>query len=59
LPQDVKPRRIVSYFKPNVTINVVDHFAGYPKDKGVPMQVTRERGGEGGGATWKGRMRDA
>ncbi len=49
----------MSYFKPNVTINVVDHFAGYPKDKGVPMQVTRERGGEGGGATWKGRMRDA
>ena len=37
--QDDEPREIVSFLKPNLTIQTVDHFAIYPK-RAVPPQVS-------------------
>ncbi len=38
ITQEAGPREYVSFLKPNVTIEIVDHFQAYPK-KGIPPQV--------------------
>lgn len=44
LPQDEGPREIISFIKPNITIQFVDHFNAYPRAQ-IPMAVSaRQRG---------------
>jgi len=37
-PKEEGPREIIGFFKPNVSVQIVDHFVTYPKT-GIPPQV--------------------
>ena len=39
MQEDSAPREIISYLKPNMTIQMVDHFVAHPK-KSVPPNVS-------------------